>query len=102
MRRGRMDKKAEVGRFVVSLWRCDEHPGGMDWIDKCTTMLMEREATARAEALREAAERAVQWLASQLGDITTELHPKFIALRKAQVASLTAAILADKQEENNV
>jgi hypothetical protein len=52
-----MDSRVAAGRFVVSLWRCDEHPGGIDWVDKCTTMILEREATARADALREAAER---------------------------------------------
>jgi hypothetical protein len=57
-----MDSRVAAGRFVVSLWRCDEHPGGIDWVDKCTTMILEREATARADALREAADRAVAWL----------------------------------------
>jgi hypothetical protein len=90
---GRMDKDPETleeALKVIKGWK------------RLYFKTLNKVATARADALREAADRAVQWLASQLGDITTELHPKFIALRKAQVASLTAAILANKQEESNV
>lgn len=48
-------------------------------------------ATARAEVLREAADRAVNW-AKDYGYISTF----------GEYQSMGAAILADKQEENNV
>jgi hypothetical protein len=85
-----MDSRVEAGRFVVSLWRCDEHPGGIDWVDKCTTMILEREATARAEALREAADRAIQFIES------CNQSDKAWAW-----VNLRAAILDDKQEGKN-
>jgi hypothetical protein len=98
MRRGRMDSRVEAGRFVVSLWRCDEHPGGIDWVDKCTTMILLREATARAEALREAAERAIAWSHEPYPE-DTDLTPEGVSRYLDE--GIRAAILDDKQEGKN-
>jgi hypothetical protein len=55
------EKRIESGRFAVALSRSDDHPGGMGWIESAAKLIEERDARiraeARAEALREAAEK---------------------------------------------
>ena len=54
-------EEIKAGKFVVELWRAHDRPGGMDWVNICSKMVFEHDNTiraeARAEALREAAEK---------------------------------------------
>jgi hypothetical protein len=43
-------------RFSVLLWRCQEPPGGLDWVHAAGTMIEARDAAQRAQGRREAAE----------------------------------------------
>ena len=40
------------GRFAVALWRCSEHPGGMDWVEAVAKMLREHDAALRSQLAR--------------------------------------------------
>jgi hypothetical protein len=54
-------EEIKAGRFVVELWNAHARQGSMDWLNICSRMIFEHDkaicAEARAEALREAADR---------------------------------------------
>jgi hypothetical protein len=83
-----MEKKVEAGQFVVSLWRSNDHPGGLDWLDTCIEMVIKHDAKIRAEALKEARIRVMEaWH-------TTEAWKDDLSL-----AVVCAAILAGEVKE---
>lgn len=54
--------EVKYGRLIVALWRCADHPGGLDWVKKAGELLAERDKTRdvllRADERQKCAEKA--------------------------------------------
>jgi hypothetical protein len=54
-------KEIMAGRFAVKLWRASNHPGGMDWVDACSKIIIEHDEAICAEALMKVEDLIHKW-----------------------------------------